>query len=91
MSFNVNYEPLTPEKIISELDRLDRIIRPKVLVVNPRLKEMLLEKYPDLEKKIVIRETILVDIDSAYIVDREYFDGGLEADTLRRLKELEDD
>lgn len=40
MSFNVNYEPLTPEKIISKLDRLDRIIRPKVLVVNPRLKEM---------------------------------------------------
>lgn len=89
MSLNANYEPLTPEKIISELDRLDRIIRPKVLVVNPRLKEMLLEKYPDLEKKIVIRETILVDIDSAYIMDREYFDGGLEADTLRRLQEVE--
>lgn len=89
MSLNANYEPLTPEKIISELDRLDRIIRPKVLVVNPKLKEMLLEKYPDLEKKIVIRETILVDIDSAYIMDREYFDGGLEADTLRRLQEVE--
>lgn len=89
MSLNANYEPLTPEKIISELDRLDRIIRPKVLVVNPRLKEMLLEEYPDLEKKIVIRETILVDIDSAYIMDREYFDGGLEADTLRRLSEVE--
>ena len=67
---NIPYEPLFVESINETLEKLDRILRPKALVLNPEVKRQLLEEYPEVEQKVVLIETDVCPIDTAYLMDR---------------------
>lgn len=66
-----NYEPLTVEKLQECLKEYDMIIRPKALVVSPRMKEMLLEAEPMIEQRVVLVETPACEDTTAYLMDRK--------------------
>ena len=77
---NIPDEPLTVESINETLEKLDRIIRPKALILNPETKRQLLEKYPEIEQKVVLIEFHACAIDTAYLMDRsevEKYIGGV--------------
>lgn len=79
---NIPYEPLTVESINETLEKLDRILRPKALVLNPEVKRQLLEEYPEVEQKVVLIEMDVCPIDTAYLMDRseaEKYIGGEES------------
>ena len=65
---------LTPDKIQEAVKQLDYIMRPQALVVSPQLKAKLLEAYPELESRVVIKETNMVEPDKAYLMDRKYIE-----------------
>ena len=67
---NASMEHLTPEKINDALDRLDHIIRPKALILNPIMKEQVLEAFPDIEKKVVLIGYDACELETGYLMDR---------------------
>lgn len=67
-----NNEPLTVEKLQEGLKEYDMIIRPKALVVSPRMKEMLLEAEPTIEQRVVLVGDPTCEDTTAYLMDREY-------------------
>lgn len=66
-----NYEPLTVEKLQEGLKEYDMIIRPKALVVSPRMKEMLLEAEPTIEQRVVLIGHPACEDETAYLMDRK--------------------
>lgn len=66
-----NNEPLTVEKIKETLKEYDMIIRPKALVVSPRMKQALLEAEPTIEQRVVLVETPACEDGTAYLMDRK--------------------
>lgn len=67
---NPNMEHLTPEVIKDALERYDHILRPKALILNPKMKEQLLEAFPDIEKKVVLIGADICELETAYLIDR---------------------
>lgn len=67
---DANMEHLTPEMIENAFERLDRLMRPKALILNPKMKEQVLEAYPDIEKKVELIGTDFCEVDTGYLVDR---------------------
>lgn len=67
---DANMEHLTPEMIENAFERLDRLMRPKALILNPKMKEQVLEAFPDIEKKVELIETDFCEVDTGYLVDR---------------------
>lgn len=65
-----NMEPLTPEAIKDAFERLDRLMRPKALILNPKMKEQVLEAFPDIEKTVELIETDFCEVDTGYLVYR---------------------
>ena len=78
---NPNMEHLTPESINDALDKLDHIIRPKALILNPIMKEQVQEAFPDIEKKVVLIGFDACELETGYIIDRteveKYIGGAL--------------
>ena len=67
----INNEPLTVEKIKETLKEYDMIIRPKALVVSPRMKKELLEKVPTIENRVVLVDNPACEDETAYLMDRK--------------------
>lgn len=67
---NPSMEHLTPEAIMDALERLDRMMRPKALILNPKMKEQVLEACPDIEKKVVLIGADYCELEKGYLVDR---------------------
>lgn len=67
---NPNMDHLTPESINDALDRLDLMIRPKALILNPIMKEQVLEAFPDIEKRIVLIGYDACELETGYLMDR---------------------
>ena len=65
---------ITPDKIQEAVKQLDYMLRPQALVVSPQLKAKLLEAYPEIESRVVIKETNTVEPDKAYLMDRKYIE-----------------
>lgn len=63
-------EHLTPESIKDALDRLDHTIRPKALILNPIMKEQVLEAFPDIEKRVVLIGFDACELETGYLMDR---------------------
>lgn len=63
-------EHLTPEVINDTLERLDRIVRPKALILNSKMKEQVLEAFPDIEKKVVLIGVDYCELETGYLMDR---------------------
>lgn len=79
---NPNIEHLTPEVIKDTLERLNRIIRPKALILNTKMKEQVLEAFPDIEEKIVLIGSDICELETGYLIDRneiEKYIGGAES------------
>lgn len=66
-----NNEPLTVEKIKETLKEYDMIIRPKALVVSPRMKAALLEAEPTIEQRVVLIGHPACEDETAYLMDRK--------------------
>ena len=79
---DVKIDQLTPESIAEAIEKYDRIIRPKALVVSPKIKEQLLEAHPETEHKVKIVSTVICGDETAYLMDRKYVeDMGLWEET----------
>lgn len=66
-----NNEPLTVEKVQETLKEYDMIIRPKALVVSPKMKKELLEKIPTIEDRVVLVDHPACEDTTAYLMDRK--------------------
>lgn len=66
-----NNEPLTVEKIKETLKEYDMIIRPKALVVSPRMKAALLEAEPTIEQRVVLIGHPACEDTTGYLMDRK--------------------
>lgn len=68
----IKNEPLTVEEILERvLKEYDMIIRPKALVVSPKIKKELLEKVPTIEDRVVLIDYPACEDTTAYLMDRK--------------------
>lgn len=65
---------MTAEEIKAALDNLDLKMRPQMLVLHPLLLNRVKDLIPDLSKRVVICPTELIEVDKAFLIDREYLD-----------------
>ena len=65
---------ITAEEIEQALDKLDKIIRPYVALINPEDHKELASELDTLEDKILIKEHPDVPRGKIFIVDRKTFD-----------------
>lgn len=73
-----NDGPLTVEKIKEALREYDMIIRPKALVVSPRIKKELLEAEPMIEQRVVLVGYPACEDEKAVLIDRKDLKNYLE-------------
>ena len=72
---------MTIDDIKKTIDEWDKILRPCIVFMNPEDAEILREGLPDLDERVVVKETIAIDRGKFICIEREKFDewtwGGL--------------
>ena len=58
------------EKILEAIERYDKIMRPKVVILNPETKDLILKEHPEIEKDFVLMADACVEKDKAFVVNR---------------------
>ena len=65
---------ITIEEINEVIEKFDKAFRPYVLFMHTEDAKMLLEIHPEIEDKVVINKTNLVEKGKCYLINREYYE-----------------
>lgn len=65
---------MTIEEIKQALHKADLALRPNIVFVNPSDAKTIKDALPEIDKKIVIKETEFVEQGKAYVIDRRKWD-----------------
>lgn len=56
------------------LNKADLILRPQALLVNPQDRKLITDGIPDIEDRVKIYETNIIDSGTCYLIERKYLD-----------------
>lgn len=65
---------MTTEQFKQKLHKIDLILRPQILFVNPNEYDQIVEAIPDLEERIKIISTNAMEIGHAVLIDRKWLE-----------------
>ena len=65
---------MTIDEIKQALHKADLTLRPNIVFVNPSDAKTIKDAVPEIDKKIVIKETEFVEQGKAYVIDRRKWD-----------------
>ena len=65
---------MTIDEIKQALHKADLILRPNIIFVNPSDAKAIKDAVPEIEEKIVLKESDLVEKGKAYVIDRRKWD-----------------
>jgi hypothetical protein len=65
---------MTIDEIKQALHKADLILRPNIIFVNPSDAKAIKDAVPEIDKKIVLKETEFVEKGKAYVIDRRKWD-----------------
>ena len=62
---------ITAEGIRNTVDKLDEIRRPLIAILNPEDAKLLKDDYPDIEERVVIRESAEIERGKCICTERK--------------------
>ena len=65
---------MTIDEIKQALHKADLILRPNIIFVNPSDAQPIKDAVPEIDEKIVIKESEFVERGKAYVMDRRKWD-----------------
>lgn len=65
---------MTIDEIKQALHKADLILRPNIIFVNPSDAQTIKDAVPEIDEKIVIKESEFVEKGKAYVIDRRKWD-----------------
>lgn len=65
---------MTIDEIKQALHKADLTLRPNILFVNPSDAKTIKDAVPEIDEKIVLKESDLVEKGKAYVIDRRKWD-----------------
>lgn len=65
---------MTIDEIKQALNKADLILRPNIIFVNPSDTKAIKDAFPEIEEKIVLKESERVEKGKAYVIDRRRWD-----------------
>ncbi len=65
---------MTIDEIKQALNKADLILQPNIIFVNPSDAKAIKDAFPEIEKKIVLKESERVEKGKAYVIDRRRWD-----------------
>lgn len=65
---------MTIDEIKKALHKADLALRPNILFVNPSDAKTIKDAVPEIDEKIVLKESDLVEKGKAYVIDRRKWD-----------------
>lgn len=65
---------MTIDEIKQALHKADLTLRPNILFVNPADAKAIKDAVPEIDEKIVLKESDLVEKGKAYVIDRRKWD-----------------
>ena len=58
------------DELMNALKKADIVLRPRVLILNPKDKDLILKSVPDIEKNYKLTESEIVQEGTIYVVNR---------------------
>lgn len=80
---------MTVEEIKRALHKADLALRPNIVFVNPSDAKTIKDAVPEIDKKIVIKDTEFIEQGKAYVIDRRKWDKWANNDFGYTWSELE--
>lgn len=65
---------MTIDEIKQALHKADLTLRPNIIFVNPSDAKTIKDAFPEIDEKIVLKESDLVEQGKAYVIDRRRWD-----------------
>ena len=65
---------MTIDEIKQALHKADLILRPNIIFVNPLDAKAIKDAVPEIDEKIVIKESEFIEKGKGYVIDRRWWD-----------------
>lgn len=65
---------MTIDDIKQALHKADLTLRPNILFVNPSDAKVIKDAFPEIEEKVVLKESELIEKGKGYVIDRRKWD-----------------
>ena len=67
------------------LKKADLALRPQALFINPSDRSLIIEGIPDIEDKLKIYESDIIEKGTAYLMDRGYLDDYIQIEQVEEV------
>lgn len=65
---------MTIDEIKQALHKADLTLRPNIIFVNPSDAKTIKDAFPEIDEKIILKESELIEKGKAYVIDRRRWD-----------------
>lgn len=65
---------MTIDEIKQALHKADLTLRPNIIFVNPSDAKVIKDAFPEIEEKVVLKESELIEKGNGYLIDRRKYE-----------------